>query len=269
VARIAELVFAYIDRLSAASIAGHADELATVGRAREQRLERLAIALIEMAGVEELQRLAVVAEWAPPPTLAAVLVPEARARAATQRLDHRTLVVPADLLPDGPPHHSVLLTPVSDGGRRELVGALDGTAGVMGPTRRWSEVASSYRRALRAAGVVPTTRNEPIDTDAHLVELVLHADEEALEDLRERALAPLTGLRPATARRLADTLRLWLLHLGRRDEVAAALHVHPQTVRYRMTQLRQLYGDRLDSPSDLRELVVALAADPTEEAAPP
>jgi hypothetical protein len=34
-----------------------------------------------------------------------------------------------------------------------------------------------------------------------------------------------------------------------------------------MTQLRQLYGERLSSPADLRELVVALAAEPTEEAA--
>jgi hypothetical protein len=265
VARIAELVFAYIDRLSAASIAGHADELATVGRAREQRLERLAVALLEGAPEEDLQRLAMVAEWAPPSSLVGVLVPEARVRPVMQHLDHRTLAVPADLVPDGPPHHSVLLTPVTDGGRRELLGALDGTPGVMGPTRRWSEVASSYRRARRAAVVVAAARNEPIDTDAHLVELVLHADEEALTDLRRRALAPLAGLRPTTARRLADTLRLWLLHQGRRDEVAAGLHVHPQTVRYRMTQLRQLYGERLGSPADLRELVVALAADPSVE----
>jgi hypothetical protein len=205
-----------------------------------------------------------VAAWAPPPSLVAVLTPETRARSVLQRLDHRTLAVPTDLVPDGLPHHSVLLAPVADGGRGELLSALDGTPGVVGPTRRWSEVASSYRRARRAAAVVAATRNEPIDTDEYLVDLVLHADEEALTDLRRRVLAPLAGLRPTTSRRLADTLRAWLLHQGRRDEVAAGLHVHPQTVRYRMTQLRQLYGERLSSPADLRELVVALAADVTE-----
>ena len=42
---------------------------------------------------------------------------------------------------------------------------------------------------------------------------------------------------------LVETLRAWLLHHGRRDRVAAELFVHPQTVRYRMTQLRELYGD--------------------------
>jgi hypothetical protein len=269
VARIAELVFAYIDRLSAASIAGHADELATAGRAREQRLERLAVALLEGAEEEELERLAMVAEWAPPPLLVAVLAPEAGARSVLQRLDHRTLVVPPDLAPDGPRHHHVLLAPLDDGGRHELLDALGDTTCVLGPTRRWPEVGSSYRRARRAAEVVPGSRNELLDTDEHLVDLVLHADDESLADLRRRALAPLAGLRPATARRLADTLRLWLLHQGRRDEVAAGLHVHPQTVRYRMTQLRQLYGERLSSPADLRELVVALAAEPTEGAARP
>ena len=44
---------------------------------------------------------------------------------------------------------------------------------------------------------------------------------EALDDLRERVLEPLSALRPATAERLAETLRSWLLHHGRRDDVAA------------------------------------------------
>src|SRR6266545_2984588 len=46
VARFAELVFAYIDELSAASATGHADELATTGRVRQRYLERLANSLL-------------------------------------------------------------------------------------------------------------------------------------------------------------------------------------------------------------------------------
>src|SRR5215212_6101970 len=45
-ARLAELVFAYIDQLSASSVAGHSDELATTGRVRERYLERLADLLL-------------------------------------------------------------------------------------------------------------------------------------------------------------------------------------------------------------------------------
>jgi DNA-binding PucR family transcriptional regulator len=74
-------------------------------------------------------------------------------------------------------------------------------------------------------------------------------------------LAPLEGLRPGTAEKLADTLRSWLLHQGRRDDVAEELFVHPQTVRYRMGQLRDLYGDRLDDPDTVLQLVLVLGAD--------
>jgi len=46
VAAFAELVFAYIDELSAASVAGHADELETSGRARQRYLDRLVSGLL-------------------------------------------------------------------------------------------------------------------------------------------------------------------------------------------------------------------------------
>jgi len=54
------------------------------------------------------------------------------------------------------------------------------------------------------------------------------------------------------------TLRSWLLHHGRRDAVAAELFVHPQTVRYRMGQLREVFGDRLEDPRHVLELTIAL-----------
>ena len=73
-------------------------------------------------------------------------------------------------------------------------------------------------------------------------------------------LEPLAQLRPNAALRLELTLRSWLLHQGRRDAVAADLMVHPQTVRYRVTQLRDLYGERLLDPTMIFELVVALGA---------
>jgi len=106
------------------------------------------------------------------------------------------------------------------------------------------------------------------DTDEHLLELVLSSDEGALRDLRERALLPLADLRPDTAARLAETLRSWLLHQGRRQAVAADLVVHPQTVRYRMTQLRELFGEALTSPDSLLELTVALGIPPASPAVP-
>ena len=122
------------------------------------------------------------------------------------------------------------------------------------PPSPGSRYAASFDRALRAREL-----GIELDTEAELPRLVLHADESALADLRARVLAPLEGLRPGTAEKLADTLRAWLLHQGRRDDIAAALFVHPQTVRYRMGQLRDLYGDKLDDPDTVLALTLALA----------
>ena len=80
-------------------------------------------------------------------------------------------------------------------------------------------------------------------------------------------LAPLAGVRASSRERLAETLRSWLLHQGRRDDVAADLFVHAQTVRYRMGQVRELYGDALDDPRTVLELTLALGLTPSTPAA--
>ena len=43
-------------------------------------------------------------------------------------------------------------------------------------------------------------------------------------------------------------------------EMAAALHVHPQTARYRAARVRKLLGDQLDDPDARFELEIALRA---------
>ena len=259
VAQFAELVFAYIDELSAASVAGHSDELATSGRVRQQYRERLGHALLTGAELPALEAMAARADWAPPRELTVVLLPSARTRDTVPTLDPRTLTVPGDLL--GQVDLDVLLAP---GGRRDLLWALRGRPATVGPTRPWAVAASSYDRAVRLG---LSTGSTPVDTEEHLATLILTADPAALADLRARVLAPLADLRPATAERLAETLRSWLLHQGRREDVAADLHIHAQTVRYRMTQLRELYGEQLADPETVLKLTIALAVRPAPGAA--
>ncbi|MET8978951.1 helix-turn-helix domain-containing protein [Streptomyces sp. NPDC004539] len=246
VAKFAELTFAYIDELSAASAAGHADELAARGRAHERHLEHLARELLAGAGPDVLLASARRAGWQLPVSLTAVLLPAAQARPAYRALDPGTLV-----LDDLPEAAGVLLVPDAD--RPRLLRQLAGRGAVAGPARPWTRVSASYARAARARSLSSGIR----DTEDHLPELVLSADADALADLRARALAPLLALPAATARRLEETLRAWLLHQGRREEVAAALFVHPQTVRYRMSQLRALFPD-LASPHRVLELTLAV-----------
>jgi hypothetical protein len=254
----AERVFAYIDRLSAASVAGHADQLAKTGLARQRHRETLARQLLASASTEDLLITAERAEWLPPRTLTAVAVPRGDERRLISTLGARTLEVPDDALP--PMERSVTVLLVADLGpraRTALLRSIDIAGAVIGPERPWTQAGLSVGRTLRAIGLFGDDR--PIDTERHLTELVLNADADALADLRARVLAPLESVRPAVRDKLVDTLRAWLLHHGRRDDVAAALFVHPQTVRYRMGQLRELFGDDLTDTRVVEDLTVALA----------
>ncbi|MBC9732586.1 helix-turn-helix domain-containing protein [Nocardioides sp. zg-578] len=257
-AAFAELVFAYIDELSAASVAGHEDELASTGRVRARQLERLARALLDGSAEEVVLEAAERADWTPPTTLTAVLVPRSQARPVLGVVPAATLEA-GDLA--GMDELGVLLVPDAHGrSRSALLHSLRGRGAVAGPARPWLEARTSYARARRAHAL-----GLEGDTEEHLPALVLTADPEALADLRSQALAPLADLRPAAAEKLTETLRSWLLHQGRREDVAADLFVHPQTVRYRLGQLRELYGDRLEDPRTVLGLTLALGvAEPHE-----
>ena len=252
-ADFAELVFAYIDELSAAAVAGHTDETETTGRVRQRLLERVAVLLLDGAPDDEVTAAAESAGWTPPTTLTAVLVPESQVRPVLG------LVAPGTI--QASEHAGPGRGRAAPGARRARAGGVRRCSGpsrdrgsIAGPAVPWLDVRRSFDRALRAREL-----GIELDTEAELPRLVLHADESALADLRARVLAPLEGLRPGTAEKLADTLRAWLLHQGRREDVAAALFVHPQTVRYRMGQLRDLYGDKLDDPDTVLALTLALA----------
>lgn len=288
VAGFAELVFAYIDELSAASVTGHSDELATTGRERQRQREQLFASLLAGAGEDQLVAVAARAEWPPPLSLTAVVLGSAQVRGALAAVSEHTLQGDQ---PDLTGTDTVVLLVPDMGGvnRHRLLELMRGRRAVVGPDRPWTTVRSSYLRAVAArrladddrsvdrradggrAGVGPATASamamamamateDPLDTEAHLAEIVLTADAEALADLQRRVLAPLDGVRPATAEKLRQTLRSWLLHQGRRDDVAADLFVHPQTVRYRVNQLRELFGSALTSPQGVLELTIALGA---------
>ena len=258
--RFAELNFAYIDELSAASVSGYSEELETLDRTQQRKLERFARRLLAGGSADILRAEADQTGWQPPTNLCAVILPASRARGVGTVLDTRSLQLSEDSPASNPEDDlRILLVPViTSSDRDRLMASLAGRQATVGPIRPWAEVSLSYSRALQVWNLRLPETKEALDADDYLVDLVVGADAEALKDLRARILAPLEELRPSTATKLTETLRAWLLHQGRREEIASALFIHPQTVRYRMGQLRELYGDRLDDPATVLAATVAL-----------
>jgi DNA-binding PucR family transcriptional regulator len=134
----------------------------------------------------------------------------------------------------------------------------------LGPEVAWQESAVTFARArevLRLAGEGGIDGDEALlVADMHRLSLLLGADRRLARDVAESALSPLDGETELSRERLGSTLDAWLRHRGRTEAVAKALHVHPQTVRYRLARLRELFGTRLDDPDGRFELELALRA---------
>ena len=157
---------------------------------------------------------------------------------------------------------ALLADPEAPGLRAALERAAGQTAAVLGPTvellaaRRSAERARELRRLI-GAGVVDAPAFALADD--HLAACVAHGDERALAELAAMRLAPLArgdaGVAGAAHR---DATCAGSTTRGRSSRVAAELHVHPQTVRYRLGRLRELLGDALDDPAARFELALAL-----------
>ena len=122
-------------------------------------------------------------------------------------------------------------------------------------------VRSRPPRPVRVRPSAPgQSRSRLVVADEYLPALLLAAAPAIAADLARTRLAPLDGLGEGPRERLVTTLRAWLDRPGQVQAVAAALDVHPQTVRYRLKQLRELFGDRLEDPEARFELSLALRA---------
>jgi PucR-like helix-turn-helix protein len=260
--RLGEAIFAYIDGLSAESVEGYTEEQSAAAGERQRRRETLVRLLVQdpLAEAAAVRVAAQQVGWSLPRTVA-VLVAEAEAGARlAARLgakaiaagdEERAIVAIAD--PDAP------------GLRAQLERALRRRRAALGPTVPLAQARRSLLRAQLAWKLVPAggeVTEGVVRADEHLGDLLLAGDEELAAEFSARTLAPFEELRPASRTRLLETLRAWLDLQGRIEPVARALDVHPQTVRYRLAQLREVLGHALDEPGGRFELALALRVQP-------
>jgi hypothetical protein len=196
---LAEALFGYIEQLSAASVAGWADEEASRAGSLQARRHALVELLARPTAPAELERAAAAAGWTVPPRVAALAVDDAVAIAS--RLPG---AVGADLDPVG----LVVVTArgESDTAWLERVrGATGERRAVLGPV---VEPAQAHRSAELALAAWPLHAAGRLDggdplvrADEHLLPLLLAAAPELASALAERALAPLRALPAGAAAR--------------------------------------------------------------------
>jgi DNA-binding PucR family transcriptional regulator len=141
--------------------------------------------------------------------------------------------------------------------------AADGLRAALGPAVPRAELPGSFALAAAALRAVEAGAIEAaglVRADDHLAELILFEGSGLAGRLAERRLAPLADLTPAGRARMEETTLAFVQHGGNAAAMARALHLHPQTVRYRLTRLRELFGDTLADPDYRFELELALRA---------
>jgi hypothetical protein len=287
---LGEAMFAYIDEISAESADGYAEEQSAAAGESQRRRRRLVRLLAQdpPAAQEAVRTAAQAAAWAPPRRLAALVAAAADTAAGAEaggtppggggepvpgeeiveaigvRLARR---LGGGAIGGAAGGLACVFVPDPDapGRRRQIVATVGGDERgepvAIGPTVPWHDAAASLRRAAAAFRLVATGGVDGgplVVAEEHLATLLLASDRGLAADLAASRLAPLAALPEGPRARMTETLRAWLDRPGQVQAVAAELGVHPQTVRYRLRQLRELFGTRLEDPEARFELSLAL-----------
>jgi PucR-like helix-turn-helix protein len=257
---LAEAIFAYIDELSADSVEGYAEAQAEVEDLRRRRRRELAILLVrDPPAVEaDLRAGSQAAGWPLPRTVAALACQEPDLSILARRLPPDSLLTPLE------GRGCALVSDPEGPGRAESIErAAAGLRLALGPTGATSQLAASWSlaRALLGAAEAGALRAEGlVRVDEHLGELLLFEGGSLLERIAARRLAAFEPLTEKARSRMRATALAYIRHRGNAVAMATALHVHPQTARYRTKRLRELLGEQLDDPDARFELEAALRA---------
>lgn len=255
---LAEAIFAYLDELSADSVEGYAQAQSEISDLRRRRERELIEQLMRDPPPEDadVRAAAKAAGWKLPRSLAPLACAE-------EAIAHLARELPGDALVAGLDHVGCILVPDPDGPGRGVVleRAAAPTVAALGPACGLSGLRESWllaKATLRALDAGALASGGLVRADRHLGEMLLFEGRDLVARIAERRLDPLDSLTPGSRARMEETALAYLRHRGNAVAMAASLHLHPQTVRYRLQRLRELLGDQLEDPDARFELELAL-----------
>ncbi|MFD0688563.1 helix-turn-helix domain-containing protein [Actinomadura fibrosa] len=278
---LAEANFAYLDALASAAAHGYARAREKAAGEREQRRGRLLSLLLSdpPAPPEVLGEQSARAGWPLPRRLAVIVLrprpgsggegPAGLPPSLLSGLDHGRpcLVVPD---PDGP------------GRVEELTATLAGWTGAIGPSVPVDQAGTSLLWARRALDLAPDAPprgrgggragsrtggrggrgarrgGHLVRAEEHLPGLLLREGGTLAALVAARRLAPLDAAGPRQGLRLAVTLLECMKHGFNATGAAEVLCVHPQTVRYRLAQLHEMFDFDIEDPEIRLEMMLLL-----------
>jgi hypothetical protein len=257
---LAEAIFAYIDELSADSVDGYAAAQSESEDVRRRRRGELASLLMRepVADLGDVRAAARAAGWKVPRQLATLCCGEDDLAAIARRLPADALVASLEEL-----GCALIVDPAGPGRSQEVARAAAKRTAALGPSCEPGQARESWQLAkagLRALEAGMISADGLLRTEDHLADLLLLEGSTVTARIAARRLSSFDSLTPNARARMRETALAFVRQRGNSVEMAAELHVHPQTARYRVARLRELLGDQLDDPDARFELEVALRA---------
>jgi len=255
---LAESIFAYIDELSADSVEGYATAQSETEELRSRRRHELVELMMRdpAPSPDDVRAAARAAGWKLPRKLAVLACEEEELASVVRRLPSDVVGVAFDdlgcvLIPD----------PTGPGRPKEIEKALEGISTALGPPANSQDARESWqlaKTALHASAAGAIANGRLLKADDHLGALLLLEGSTTARRIAAHRLSAFDSLTPKARDRMQETALAYLNHHGNAVAIAKALHLHPQTVRYRIARLRELLPNQLDDPESRFELEIAL-----------
>jgi hypothetical protein len=135
-----------------------------------------------------------------------------------------------------------------------------GPVGVSAPYPSLDQTPAALRQARLAYATADPGSHELVRYERAPIPILLASAPDAAGGVAQAILGPVLALPAIECEVLLGTLRVWFAEQGATSIAATKLHLHRNTVRYRLKRVEDLTGRSLAEPTGIAELHLALEA---------